>query len=195
MRTAGFCPPLMLTRPTPGSCEIFGERRVSARSSTLESGKRAGGERQRKNRRVGRIGFAVERRGRKIGRKIRSRSVDGLLDFLFGHVDVQAEIELQRDDRQPFGADGSHLLQPWNLAELTFQRRRNGRSHDVRIRARIGGGHLDGRVIHFRQRGNRQLAVGDSSRQQNADHQQRGGHRPQDKGSRRAHWDGFPAGG
>ena len=37
MRTAGFCPPLMLTRPTPGSCEIFGARRVSARSSTFES--------------------------------------------------------------------------------------------------------------------------------------------------------------
>ena len=24
IRTAGFCPPLMLTRPTPGSCEILG---------------------------------------------------------------------------------------------------------------------------------------------------------------------------
>ena len=29
-RTAGFWPPLMLTRPTPGSCEIFWARRVSA---------------------------------------------------------------------------------------------------------------------------------------------------------------------
>ena len=37
-RTAGFCPPLMLTRPTPGNCEILGARRVSAKSSTLESG-------------------------------------------------------------------------------------------------------------------------------------------------------------
>ena len=32
MRTAGFWPPLMVTRPTPGSCEIFCARRVSARS-------------------------------------------------------------------------------------------------------------------------------------------------------------------
>jgi len=39
MRTAGFCPPLMLTRPTPGNCDILGARRVSARSSTLESGR------------------------------------------------------------------------------------------------------------------------------------------------------------
>ncbi len=28
----------MLTRPTPGSCEIFCEKRVSAKSSTFESG-------------------------------------------------------------------------------------------------------------------------------------------------------------
>ena len=34
IRTAGFCPPLMLTRPTPGTCEIFGASRVSAESST-----------------------------------------------------------------------------------------------------------------------------------------------------------------
>ena len=38
MRTAGFWPPQMLTRPTPGNCEILGARRVSARSSTFDSG-------------------------------------------------------------------------------------------------------------------------------------------------------------
>src|SRR5580704_17944734 len=38
MRTAGFCPPLMLPRPTPLSCAILGARRVSTRSSTWESG-------------------------------------------------------------------------------------------------------------------------------------------------------------
>src|SRR2546427_5017225 len=37
IRTAGFWPPLMLTRPTPGSCEIFWASRVSARSCTFES--------------------------------------------------------------------------------------------------------------------------------------------------------------
>src|SRR5215510_11901426 len=36
--TAGFCPPLMLTRPTPGNCEIFCASRVSARSCTLDKG-------------------------------------------------------------------------------------------------------------------------------------------------------------
>ena len=38
MRTAGFCPPPIETKPTPGSWEIFWARVVSARSSTLESG-------------------------------------------------------------------------------------------------------------------------------------------------------------
>jgi hypothetical protein len=39
MRTAGFCPPLIETSPTPGSCAIFCARRVSAKSSTFESGR------------------------------------------------------------------------------------------------------------------------------------------------------------
>src|SRR3954452_108973 len=38
MRTAGFWPPEMVTSPTFGSCEILGARRVSARSSTEDSG-------------------------------------------------------------------------------------------------------------------------------------------------------------
>ncbi len=37
-RTAGFWPPLMVTRPTPESWEIFWARAVSARSSTRLSG-------------------------------------------------------------------------------------------------------------------------------------------------------------
>ncbi len=37
-RTAGFCPPLMVTSPTPGTCEIFCARRVSAKSSTFDKG-------------------------------------------------------------------------------------------------------------------------------------------------------------
>ncbi len=39
IRTAGRCPPLMLTSPTPGCCEIFCASRVFATSSTCVSGK------------------------------------------------------------------------------------------------------------------------------------------------------------
>ena len=38
MRIAGFCPPEMLTIPTPESCEIFCASLVSARSWTFVSG-------------------------------------------------------------------------------------------------------------------------------------------------------------
>jgi len=37
-RTAGFCPPLMLTSPTPDTCDIFCASTVSAMSSTWLSG-------------------------------------------------------------------------------------------------------------------------------------------------------------
>jgi hypothetical protein len=36
MRTAGFCPRVIDTKPTPGSCEIFWASAVSAKSSTFE---------------------------------------------------------------------------------------------------------------------------------------------------------------
>ncbi len=38
MRTDGRWPPLMLTSPTPGNCEIFCASRVSLRSSRSVSG-------------------------------------------------------------------------------------------------------------------------------------------------------------
>ena len=38
MRTAGRCPPAMLTSPTPGSCDTFCAMRVSTRSCTRGSG-------------------------------------------------------------------------------------------------------------------------------------------------------------
>ena len=123
MRTAGFWPPLMLTRPTPASCEILGARRVSARSSTLVSGSVVGRQRQRQDGRVGGIGLAVNRRRGKVGRQESAGGVDGLLHLLLGHVDIEIEVELQRDDRTAIGTRRGHLLQAGHLAELAFQRR------------------------------------------------------------------------
>ena len=91
MRTAGFCPPLIDTRPTPGNCEIFCASVVSARSSTLRQRQRVGGQRQRQDRRIRRIHLAVDRRVRQIARQIRGRRIDRGLNFLFGDVDVQIE--------------------------------------------------------------------------------------------------------
>ena len=95
---------------------------------------------------------------------------------------------------QPVGAGGGHLLQPGHLAELPLQRRGHRRRHHVRTGARIKRHHLNGRIVHFRQRRDRQLLVRHAPGQQNADHQQRRRHRPEDECPGRTHLDGFPAG-
>ena len=99
----------------------------------------------------------------------------------------EIEIELQRDDRAAEGTGGGHLVQAGNLAELPLERSGDRRSHHVRTGAGIKRLHLNGGVIDLRQRGNRQLPVGDEAHQQDADHQQRGRHRPQNKRPREVH--------
>jgi hypothetical protein len=70
------------------------------------------GDRQREHRRIGRIGLAVDRRRGQDGGQQALRGVDGRLHLLLGDVDVQAEVELQHDDRGAAGAGGGHLAQP-----------------------------------------------------------------------------------
>ena len=72
---------------------------------------RARGERQRHDRRVGRIDLVVDRRLRQVGRQERGRGVDRGLHFLFRHVERQLEAELQRDDRRAARARRRHLVQ------------------------------------------------------------------------------------
>jgi hypothetical protein len=97
MRTAGFCPPLMLTRPTPLNCESLGASRVSTRSSTCERGHGTGGNGQRENRRIGWIGLVIDRRRGQVGRQKTLRGVDRRLHFFFRNIDIQAQCELQHD--------------------------------------------------------------------------------------------------
>ena len=150
-RTAGFWPPLMVTRPTPGSWAIFWARVVSAKSSTLCRGMAVGGERQRQNRRVGGIHLAVDRRIGQIRRQERAAGIDGGLHLLLGHVNVLIEIKLQNDQRGAEGARRGHLLQTWHLPELPFQRRGHRRHHYARTSARIEREHLNRGVIHLGQ--------------------------------------------
>ncbi len=102
--------------------------------------------------------FAVERRRRKIGRQKGARRVDGLLHFLLGDIDIQTEIELQRDDGAAVGTGGGHLLEAGHLAELALERSGDRGRHHVGAGARIKRDHLDGGIVHFGQRRNRQLA-------------------------------------
>ncbi len=80
----------MLTRPTPGSCEIFCASRVSARSSTCVSGMVFEVSAERQDRRVGRIDLGVDRRRRQVGGQQIAGGVDRRLHFLLG--DIEAEM-------------------------------------------------------------------------------------------------------
>ena len=153
MRTAGRWPPLMLTRPTPGSCEIFCARRVSARSSTCGSGSVSRGERQRQDRRVGRVDLAVDRAasaGRAAGRC--AAALIAACTSCSATSMRQLEAELQRDDRAPPELVDVIWFKPGHLAELPLERRRDRRRHHVGARARIERDDLDRRVVDLRQR-------------------------------------------
>ena len=151
----------MLTSPTPESCEIFCASRVSARSSHARERQGFRGHGQRHHWRVGRIRFAVDGRRRQIERQKSLRCIDRRLHFLFGHVNVQIQRELQGDDRAAVRAHGRHLVQSRHLAKLPLQRRGNGRSTYVGTCAGIKGDDLNRRIIHLRQRGNAELPVCD----------------------------------
>ena len=138
-------------------------------------------ERERHDRRVGRVDLVVDRRARQVGRQERGRRVDRRLHFLLGDVEWKREAELQRDHRCAARARRRHLVQARHLAELALERRRDRRGHHVRAGARIERHHLDRRIVDFGQCGQRQHAVRDDPRQQDRDHQQRGRDRPQDE--------------
>ena len=138
-------------------------------------------ERQREDRRVGRIDLVVDRRIRQVGRQEIARRVDRRLHFLLGDVERQLEAELQRDHRCAAGARRRHLVQSRHLPELALERRGDRRRHHVGARARIERHHLDRRIVDFGQRGQRQHAIRDDAREQDRDHQQRRRDRAQDE--------------
>src|SRR3989442_14517147 len=82
-------------------------------------------------------------------------------------VNVQGERELKNDDRAASGANGSHLVQTGQLSEWPLERRSDGRGRNIRTCAGIKSNHLDGPIIHLRQRRNRQLPISHNAREQN----------------------------
>ena len=164
MRTAGFWPPLIRTRPTPHSCDSFGASRVSIRSWTFGQRDRVRRDRERDHRRVRRVGLAVDRRHRQIGRQEATAAVDRGLHVLLGDVDVSDQHELQDDHRDAAAARRGHLPQARDLAELPLERCGDRGRRDLRARARIERDDLDRRVVDLRQRRDRQLRVRDQAR-------------------------------
>ena len=84
------------------------------------------GERQCENGRIGRVGFAVDRRRRQTRWQISLSGIDGRLHFLFGDIDIEPEPELQRDDGTAARTSRRHLFEARHLSELALQWRRDG---------------------------------------------------------------------
>ena len=122
-----------------------------------------GHHRQGQDRCVRRVHLAEHRLVRQVVGQQALRGVDRRLDFLLGDIEVALQAELQSDHRGAAGTAGRHLVEPRNLPELVLQRRGDRRGHDLRAGTGVQGDHLDGRVVHFRQRRDRQEAVGDQA--------------------------------
>jgi hypothetical protein len=114
--------------------------------------------------RIRRVDLVIDRGHRQAGRQETLRGVDGSLHFLLGHVDTQAEHELQRNYRSASGTRRKHLVQTGYFTELPFKGRGNRGSRHVGAGARVRRDDLYRRVIHFGQGGYRQLPVNNNRR-------------------------------
>ncbi len=155
-RTAGCWPPPTNTCPTPRTWEIFCARMVLAASKTCDSGSVSLVEGDDEDRRVGRVHLAVRRLERQVRRELAAGGGDRRLHVARGGVDVAIQVELQRDRRAAERARRRHLGEPRDAPEAPLERRRHGRGHRLRARARQRRAHLDGREVDPRQRRDRQ---------------------------------------
>jgi hypothetical protein len=140
------------------------------------------GDRDGDDRRIGGIDLGVDRRRRQRGRQEVAGGIGRRLHFLFGHIQAQAEVELQGQNRGAGRGDRRHFLQARHVAELTLERRRDRGRHHIGAGAGIEGLHLDGGIIHLRQGRQRQEMIPRHAHQQDRDHEQRRRHRPGNKG-------------
>ena len=145
-------------------------------------GQGGGGQRQRHDRRVGRVHLRIDRRVGQVLRQRAARRIDRRLHILRRIVDVSAQIELQRDPRNPRPTDREDRGEPGDLRQLAFER--GGDLHRHRLGRGAGqlGADLDGGEINLRQGGDRQLEVAKDAGQQHSHGEQRGGDGPGDEG-------------
>ena len=111
---------------------------------------------------------------------------------MLGHIDIQIEHKLQRDERRPERTRRGHLIEPGHLAELPLERRGHRRCHHGGTRPRIKRENLDRRIVNLRQRGNGKLPVRHGPSEQNRSHEQRSRDRAQNKWPGRIHQPCFP---
>ena len=87
------------------------------------------------------------------------------LDLLLRYVDVQAQVELQRDDRTSARTGRRHLLESGTWPNCRSSGAVTEDAMTSGLAPGIEGGHLDGGVIDLRECRHRQLAVGDKARE------------------------------
>ncbi len=121
----------------------------------LRRRQRGGGQRQRQDRRVGRVELAVVRPRRQVGRQVGGRGVDRRLHVVRRALDIAVDVELDHDRGRADRAGGGDLRHPRDLPQAPLQRRRDGGRHRLRIGAGPAGEHHDGGDVHRRQRRDR----------------------------------------
>ena len=125
------------------------------------------------------------------GRRRHLRREPGLgdrgLDVLGGRVDVAAQVELQRDARQPLLAGRGHGVQTRDAGQLFLERQRDRRGHRLGARPGHRRLHRDDGEIDVGEIAHRQLLVGHRAEDHGAQHQERRGDRPRDEERRDVH--------
>ena len=146
-----------------------------------------GRHRQNENRSVGRIDLTEVGIAGKVCGETAAGGIDRRLNVARGGVDVPIELELERDRGLPEGALRRHLRDAGNEAELTLQRRGDRRGHRLRARPRKPRADVDRRILHLRQRRDREQEVADRPHERDRHRQQRRPYRPADEPCRKVH--------
>ena len=109
------------------------------------------------------LNLGVDRRRRQSGRQQIARRVDRRLHLLLGDVETEVSAELQSDRPRLRRSSSTSSGRARHLPELPLERRRHRRGHDLRAGAREKGLNLNGRIIHIRQRRERQRPIGEDA--------------------------------
>jgi hypothetical protein len=138
-------------------------------------------EREKQDRRVGRVELAVGRFARQVGGQLSRRGVDRGLDVACGAVDVAVEIEGQRDAGRAQVARRGQLGQPGNAPELALERGRNRGGHRLGARAGQLGGDENRGEVDMRQRSDRKEGIRHCACERDGDRQQERPDRPRNE--------------
>src|SRR5207302_6542140 len=148
---------------------------------------RIGGQAENQYGRLGRVNLAPVRIARKVGWQLTASGIDGRLHVTRRAVDIAAEIKNQNNLGRADLARGSHLGYARYTTEHALERRGHGGGHGFGAGSRQLGRDEDDWIDHVRQWGDGEHAVGQDTRQQQRNGEQRSRYRTTDEWSRNIH--------